>query len=229
MNPALRRSAAHAFVEAIEFPELDQQDRHHLQRVLRLRAGEVVTVSDGRGAWRVCRFGADGGLSVDGDVVVEPSRQPPLTVGFALPKGDRPEWIVQKLTEIGIDRMVIVEADRSVTVWDGERATRNLAKLGRVAREAAMQSRRVWLPEITGPVDIRRVITDQHPGTVRLAEPGADPLTPHDSFVLIGPEGGWSPAELEVCDGHVGLGASILRIETAALVAATRMVMLRTG
>ena len=60
MNGALRRSAAHAFVGSLAAPTLDEADLHHLVRVLRLRDGEVVSVSDGHGAWRLCRLSAGG-------------------------------------------------------------------------------------------------------------------------------------------------------------------------
>ncbi|MEO6124666.1 MAG: RsmE family RNA methyltransferase [Ilumatobacteraceae bacterium] len=223
MNPALRRSAAHVFVESIESPLLDEQDQHHLARVLRLRVGETVSVSDGCGAWRLCTFLEGAELAAETEVIVEPARVRPVTVGFALPKADRPEWIVQKLTEIGVDHLVVLEADRSITRWAGDKAERNLVKLRKVAREASMQSRRVRLPRIDGLVglaDLSGVVATP----VTLAEPGGRPLDDDDRCLLIGPEGGWSPAELARVDDHAALGEPILRVETAALVAAARLV-----
>lgn len=230
MNLALRRSAAHAFVDSIESPHLDEQDQHHLTRVLRLRRDEIVSVTNGRGQWRLCRFVDGGGLVVDTDIAACERPPRPSTVGFAVPKGERPEWIVQKLTEIGIDRIVILHTERSVTVWDAERGVRNVLKLRRVAREAAMQSRRVWLPEIFGPVGLTAVgsLPGVEPAAMALAEPDGDPLAPSDACILIGPEGGWSDTELAGVERHVGLGESVLRVETAALVAAVRMMALRS-
>lgn len=227
MNPSLRRSAAHVFVESLTSPALADDDRHHLVRVLRLRAGEPVSVADGQGSWRICRFADGGELLPDTEIVTERIAGPPVTIGFALPKGDRPEWIVQKLTEIGVDRIVILDAVRSVTHWEGDRATRHLAKLGRVAREASMQSRRVMLPTIDGPVRPDAFIRDQPAGAVALAEPDGPPPTLSSPSVLIGPEGGWSQAELALTPEHVGLGRGLLRIETAALVAGARLAALR--
>ena len=83
---------------------LDSGDDHHLRRVLRVRAGEFVSASDGAGAWRWCEMSADGELRPIDDVNNVTRPWPPITVAFALVKGDRPEWIVQKLTELGIDR-----------------------------------------------------------------------------------------------------------------------------
>ncbi|HRE03266.1 MAG TPA: RsmE family RNA methyltransferase [Ilumatobacteraceae bacterium] len=232
MNPALRRSSAHVFVEALTAPSLDERDRHHLLRVLRLRAGEAVTVSDGAGAWRVCRLGPEGTLTPDGDIVVGHSRgdspSVSLTVGVAIPKAERPEWIVQKLTEIGVDHIVFVAAARSVVRWDAAKAARNLERL--VAREAAMQSRRLTIPVVDGPLALSELLAaSSASAALALAEPGEADLDPSINGVLIGPEGGWSPAELDLVERRVGLGPTVLRVETAALVAATRLVQLHRG
>ena len=225
MNPALRRSAAHVFVESIAAPTLSADDLHHLSRVLRLRDGEVVSASDGAGQWRLCRFIVSGELRPDGDVVSGVPRGEVLTVGWAIPKGDRPEWIVQKLTEIGIDHIVLVDAERSIVHWDPAKVERQLDRLRKVAREASMQSRRIWLPEITAPLPTAQLAG---PG-VAIADPDGGPITAAVSTVLIGPEGGWSPAELTHFDTSVGLGPTILRVETAALVAATLLTARREG
>ncbi|CAB4876242.1 unannotated protein [freshwater metagenome] len=224
MNHELRRSAAHVFVESLAAPTLNDDDQHHLVRVLRLRAGEVVSASDGHGGWRMCRFAGGDVLEPDTEIAHSAAALAPITIGFALPKGDRPEWIVQKLTEIGADRLVVLHAERSVVRWDADRSERNLVKLRRVAREASMQSRRVWLPVIEGPCALSVVAGG---GAIALAEPEGEPLSLATPTVLIGPEGGWSPDELGAHRRHVRLGSTILRVETAALVAAARLVALR--
>jgi 16S rRNA (uracil1498-N3)-methyltransferase len=221
VTPALRRSAAHVVVDSVDEPHLTDIDRHHLDRVLRLRSGEIVSVTDGRGSWRLCSYVGGGGLTATGAVTVDPPRASPITIGFALPKGDRPEWIVQKLTEVGVDRIVIVDAERSVTRWDGDRAARQVAKLVRVAREASMQSRRVHLPIIEGPLPATAVLSVD---ATFVAEPGGSPLGCDHRCLVVGPEGGWTDAELAVAAGRVDLGPTILRIETAALVAGARLV-----
>ena len=215
------------FVESLATPLLNDDDQHHLARVLRLRAGESVSVSDGRGGWRMCRFGDGGMLEADTHIVSEAASTVAITIGFALPKGDRPEWIVQKLTEIGVDRIIVLHAARSVVRWEADRAERNIAKLRRVAREAAMQSRRVWLPTIDGPLT-PSVVTSAAPcAAVALAEPDGAPLSLATTTVLIGPEGGWSADELSATANHVRLGSTVLRVETAALVAAAQLGALR--
>ncbi|HLH46067.1 MAG TPA: 16S rRNA (uracil(1498)-N(3))-methyltransferase [Acidimicrobiales bacterium] len=219
-----RAAAAHVFVPDLEGPALDEADRHHLGRVLRLRSGEAVSASDGRGGWRPCRW--DGAaLSPDGPIERSPSPQPAVTVAFAVPKGDRAEWAVQKLAEVGADRIIPLLADRSVVRWDAERGDRHTARWAAVARQAAMQSRRLWLPRVEGPCAVSDIAG---PGAA-LAEPGGAPPTLRHPTALIGPEGGWSERELASGLPTVGLGPTVLRTETAAVVAAALLVALRAG
>jgi 16S rRNA (uracil1498-N3)-methyltransferase len=218
-----RTARGHAFVDDVARPELDDDDRHHLERVLRLRAGDEITVSDGCGGWRRCRFGP--ALEPAGPVRVEPRPAPAITVAVALTKGDRPEWAVQKLTEVGVDRVVLLAAARSVVRWDDGRATRNVERLQRVAREAAMQSRRVWLPEVCGVVPFAQVAA--LPGAT-LADPDGDPPSLDRPTVLIGPEGGFDEEELAVGLPTTALGPGVLRAETAAVVAGAFLAGLRT-
>jgi 16S rRNA (uracil1498-N3)-methyltransferase len=206
-------------VEDVSTPELSDADAHHVFRVLRVEAGESVTVTDGAGRWRRCLAGA-GALEPVDEVRTVGRRPVPLTVACTIPKQDRPEWIVQKLTELGIDNVVLVHADRSVVRWTGDRADRHLAKLRRVAAEALQQSRGVWLPEISGPLDAADLLP-----RAAAAEPGARPIGVGDTTIAIGPEGGWSPAELEAAASTVSIGSTVLRVETAAIVAGTRMIM----
>ncbi len=208
-------------VASVDAPELDADDAHHLSRVLRIRDGEVVTATDGLGRWRACRYRA-GALVPDGDVREVGRPAPPLTIGFALVKGDRPEWAVQKLTELGVDTIVPLRTARSVVRWDEARATGAVARLRRVAREAAMQSRRCWLPTIAD-VDVPASFPD-----AALAEPGGAPLSLAQPTVLVGPEGGWAPAELEAAAATVALGELVLRGETAAVAAGALLGALRS-
>lgn len=223
---ALRRTAAHVFVADLDAPELGEREAHHLGRVLRLRAGEEVGVADGAGGWRLGRWT---GTAVEpaGPAVYEPPPAILVTIGFAVPKGDRAEWAVQKLTEVGADRVIALVAERSVVRWDAARAVRQLDRWRAVAREAAMQSRRVFLPEILGPWTPAEAAANA--GPVALAEPGGDPPSFDRPAVLVGPEGGWTPQELEVTPARTGLGTRVLRTETAAVTAAVLLDALRGG
>jgi 16S rRNA (uracil1498-N3)-methyltransferase len=212
------------FVDDLDALTLDEHDLHHLARALRLRAGEPVVASDGCGGWRPTRFTGQG-LEADGAAEHEPRPEPELTVGFALVKGAKPELVVQKLTELGVDRIVPFVAARSVVRWEGDRGAAHADRLRRVAREAAMQSRRVWRPE----VEDLATFTDLagRPGAV-LAEPGGPPLSEATTTVLAGPEGGWDPAERSDRP-TVGLSDGVLRSETAAVVAGALLAAARSG
>jgi 16S rRNA (uracil1498-N3)-methyltransferase len=205
-------------------PVLADPDRHHLERVLRLRPGDPLAVGDGAGAWRRCRFGDP--LEPVGGMLHVPRPEPLVTVGFTPVKGDRPEWAVQKLTELSVDRLVVLRTERSVVQWEGERAAHHLERLARIAREAAMQSRRAWLPELVGVVGLGEALTE--PGAV-LADAGGRTLTEDHRTVLCGPEGGWSEAELASSPDRVSLGPTVLRAETAAVAAGALLVALRDG
>ena len=154
-------AAAQVFVTDPARPVLAEEDVHHLGRVLRLRPGEEVIAADGLGRWAraAWRGGADlepcatgAGPGGDGAVQFEPRPEPPLTVAFAPVKGERPEWVVQKLTELGIDRIVPLLSERSVVRWTGARGEATVERLRRVAREASAQCRRVWLPDVSDTV-----------------------------------------------------------------------------
>lgn len=223
MNPALRDSAAHVFVDDVRSPVLADHDEHHLSRVLRLREGERVTVSDGKGAWRECEW-SGGNLSPIGEVNVVSAPATRLGVAFAPVKGDRNEWTVQKLTEIGVDDIVVLAPTRrSVVRWSNE--PKQLEKLRVVAREAAMQSRRTFLPVVSGLSTLNDVL--RLPGAA-VADPDAPSYPAGDvTLVVIGPEGGFDPDEIPSNAARVSLGDTILRAETATLVAATLLVARR--
>jgi 16S rRNA (uracil1498-N3)-methyltransferase len=218
--------AAHAFVEDVRAPVLGEGDRHHFERVLRLRAGEEVTVADGAGTWRRCRYAGGGDLEPLGEVVSSPAPRPVLTVAFALTKGERPELTVQKLTELGVDRIIPFAASRSVARWEGDRASRHVERLRKVAREAAMQSRRVHLPAVDEVADFAAVAA--LPGAA-MADAAGESLTLATPTVLIGPEGGWDDSERRAGLPLVRLGPQVLRAETAAMAVGTLLTALRSG
>ena len=161
-----------------------------------------------------------------------PRPDPTITVVQAIPKGERGELAVEEMTEVGVDRIMPWAAARSVAVWRAERGARSLEKWRATAREAAKQSRRAWLPEVTEPVlarDVAAVITAAACAIV--LEPGA----PHrlgqlslpesgDLVLIVGPEGGIADEESDAfrAAGAVParLGPTVLRTSTAGPVAA---------
>ena len=196
---------------------LDDEMQHHLGRVLRVRDGEAVSVSDGAGRWRLAtvrRRASSFTLVPTTEVLTEAPADAPLVLAAAIPKGDRLEWMVQKATELGARRIVLLHAERSVVRWKAARVAHQLRRLQRVADEATRQSRRVWATEVFGPEPALGVL----PGAA-VAEPGGRAIAGDDRVIAVGPEGGWSAAELAAAGDHVDLGGAVLRTETAAVAA----------
>lgn len=218
-------AAPHVLVADVTTAVLDDDAWHHLSRVRRLRDGEPVTVTDGAGAWRPTRFRGTRALEPTGDVVRVPRPEPELTVAFALTKGDKPELVVQKLTELGIDRIVPFRAQRSVVRWDAAKAARHHERLVAVARAATEQAHRCWLPVVEPVAEVAELAAR---GAVRL-DRGGRPLDREDVVVAVGPEGGWSPEEQAALAASAGVGVHVLRAETAAITAGALLGAIRSG
>lgn len=214
----IAQTGPHVFVDDLARPHLDDDDYHHLSRSLRLRAGDPLTISDAAGSWCTARLGGGAAdLEVTGDLHVVAPPPYPIALGIALTKAAKPELAVQKATELGIDSIVVFEADHSVVRWDESKRARNQQRLARVAREAAMQSRRVTVPTVQVADSMQAAIGGR---SATRADFGGDRISAAHHFVLIGPEGGWSESERERLPARVDLGATVLRAETAAIVAA---------
>lgn len=220
----LRSTSAHVLVEADRLGAggevtIDGDTEHHLRRVLRLRDGDVVSITDGQGRWCLAAAIVDGNalrLEATAPVVVEPAPTRTVTIAAAMPKGDRLDWMVQKVTELGVDRLVLLHAEHSVVRWKPDRIEHQLARLQRIADEALRQSRRVMRMTIDAPVAATDVL-----GRFVVAEPGGRKLRADDIAVAVGPEGGWSASELAACRDRIDLGPTILRTETAAVAVST--------
>lgn len=157
--------------------------------------------------------------------------KPSLTVVLAPPKGDRLKWAVQKLSELGVDRTVLVRTERSVRGWEEGRAEHAVARLRTTAREAAMQSRQAFVMTVEDGGQLNEWLRAAKVSKVVLWEESELPLrmglppTPREVALLIGPEGGFSDAEVAAARkagaGVASLGPNVLRTETAAVVAAS--------
>jgi 16S rRNA (uracil1498-N3)-methyltransferase len=211
-------------------------DARHAIRSLRLRPGDEFTSSDGEGGVARCRIVRAERLLVEGQVVERtevPRPHPVLTMVLAPPKGERLSWAVQKLTEVGADAIVLVETSRSVRRWEGERGARIGPRLVSVAREAAKQARRPFIPTVLGPVPWAEAVV---PGAVDgpevvLWERAEDALVsrlpdrpPREVALVVGPEGGIPEEDARAAERAgallASLGPNVLRTETAALAAA---------
>ena len=211
---------------------------HHAAAVRRLRLGERADVSDGAGTLAqgvVTSVGKDSVTLEIQAVHSAPPPQPRLVVAQALPKGDRGELAVELMTEVGVDEVVPWSAERSITKWQGDRGQRALGKWRATAREAAKQSRRNWLPEIAPLASTtaiaKRVSTAacaivlEADATLKLRELALPDSG--DIMLIVGPEGGISPAERAALR-HGGaiearLGPNVLRTSTAGAVGAANL------
>ena len=209
---------------------LDGAEGRHAADVRRLRAGEAIDLSDGRGLLlhgEVADVGR-GTVSVSVRAVEHvPAREPRFVVVQALARGGRDEDAVEAMTEVGVDEVVGWAASRSVAKWTDKSEARWLA----TARAAAKQSRSPWVPTVTGPAtteDVAVRVGRAALGVV-LHEEAEEPLASVDVpaggevVVVVGPEGGVAPGELtqfaaagaRVCR----LGDRVLRSSTAGVAA----------
>jgi 16S rRNA (uracil1498-N3)-methyltransferase len=222
---------------------LSGAEGRHAAAVRRLRPGERADVGDGAGLVAQCVVTAHSGRGLELAVRARkgvPRPDPLITVVQAIPKGDRGELAVEEMTEVGVDRIMPWAAARCVPVWRAERGARSLDRWRVTAREAAKQSRRAWIPEVTGPAsaaDVARAITKAACAVV--LEPGAaqslgqlSPPESGDLVVIVGPEGGITDEE-NVTFRTAGatprsLGPTVLRTSTAGTVAAA-VLLSRSG
>lgn len=214
----LQRAAAstQVLVADLEAPTLEEPDVHHLARVLRLRDGEAVVATDGAGGWRTCAWrkaGRGGELEALGALQRDDPPAEPVAVWLPPLKGERAEWAIAKLTELGVDVIGLLVTDRAAVRLDAGAVEPVLARWRRVAREAVCQSRRTWLPTITGPSPLHALA-----GVTRCDLAAEAGVPPRCTALAVGPEGGWSPAERSAGDA-ASIGTFVLRTETAALVA----------
>jgi 16S rRNA (uracil1498-N3)-methyltransferase len=219
---------------------VDGADFRYLARVLRLREGDPVTLFDGQGheaPARIAAIDADAAaLELSVDAVAAAARDPrrlPITLLIALLKGEKMDLVVQKATELGVERLVPVAAARSVVHLDAARGAARVARWRKIAREAARQCDRADTPEIAsiaGFAEALRLPAEGafrvifHEGaraaSLRAALPAAPPRA---AVVAVGPEGGFDAREIDAAEqagfAVVGFGPRILRAETAAIAA----------
>lgn len=217
-----------------EVIELTGDEGRHAVSVKRTSVGEQIELVDGHGTRAVITVtgvsGKDRLVGVVDCVASEPAPRPTVTVVQALPKAARSELTVDLLTQAGADVIVPWQAGRSVANW-GKKQDKGLAKWRAAARAAAKQSRRSRIPEITPVADQAAVVAliQAAPLALMLHEDATgkitdQPVAQADSVVLIiGPEGGISPAELDAftaAGAHpVRLGPEVLRTASAGMVA----------
>jgi 16S rRNA (uracil1498-N3)-methyltransferase len=208
-----------------------------------------VDITDGAGTMAACVITAARPGVLDLAVLgraFEPAPVPRLTVVQAIPKGDRGELATETMTEVGVDVLVPWAAERCVVRWRGDKAGKGAARWRATAIAAAKQSRRSWLPEVTGVASTAEVVArvqaavSTSAGLAVLLDPDAKQALPEvagaggvtEIILLVGPEGGISPAETSALTaaGAVGarLGPTVLRASSAGAIAAA-LVMTAAG
>lgn len=215
-------------------------EAHHAAAVRRVRVGEAVTVTDGRGAWLEGECESVAPREVVVRIVArrdEDAPSPRIALAQALAKGDRDELAVQAATELGVDEIVPWQASRSVSRWEGPKAEKGRTRWATIVREAAKQAHRAWLPEVT-PIATTaalaargdRILVLEPTAEVRLS--AVDLADAGSILLVVGPEGGIAPEELarleEAGATRVRLGDTVLRTSTAGP-AALALVNARLG
>ncbi|MGQ9897431.1 MAG: 16S rRNA (uracil(1498)-N(3))-methyltransferase [Acidobacteriota bacterium] len=214
--------------------QLPDDEAHHAVHVLRIKAGDRVTVFDGQGqVFQATVFEASKGgvrLALNAPLLVLSESPLDLTLGVALLKTDKFEWVIQKAVELGVTRIVPLTT-RHVEPGLIRGASEKLERWSRISREATKQCGRGYLTPILPPRPVAEVLLSEGVKFFFTERRGSSWSTVVDRFpnhpttvvALVGPEGGWSETEQQLAERHgayaLTLGPRILRAETAAILA----------
>lgn len=221
--------------------ELAGSEAHHMQRVMRLKVGEQVILFDGNGIEATAEITTLSkrvvGLRILQKRTTPPLSQSPIILATAVPKGDRFRSLVEKVTELGVTRLIPLLTERSVVAPGSGK----LDKVKQTMIAACKQSGRNTLMEIDEPIDWKEFLDQQsQAGSLFVAHPSGespekvivDQTKDQPVILVIGPEGGFSDAEIEQATEAgaklISLGANILRVETAAVALAALCVLIET-
>jgi 16S rRNA (uracil1498-N3)-methyltransferase len=210
--------------------ELDAEQAHHVRDVLRMAVGDEVEAFDDEGSVATAALVEIGpAVVVEIDEVQRRENVMQLTIASAVAKGERADWMVEKLSELGCARFIPLITARSVVLPEGRN---KFERWARIATESAKQSRRVGVMKIDPltrvqdvPSDAQVCVLSTESQATPIADVRADAMT-----LLVGPEGGWTDEELALFSDRryaaVTLTQSILRVETAAIAAAAVVMIL---
>ncbi len=211
-------------------------DAHHIMHVLRAKLGQKLIVVDAAqqiAETEICAFGTDH-LTVKCLRRIEAATEAPIEVTLlqCLPKGDKMDFIVQKAVELGVSQIVPVVSANCVVKYDAAKRLARQKKWQKIAEEAAKQCGRTIQPAVLAVTNLKEVLENLEGSASFMCYEGAADEPLQDFLakkqakcfaVLIGPEGGFTPAEVALCQQHgvqtVTMGPRILRTETASLVA----------
>lgn len=209
---------------------LEGDEAHHAARVARLTVGERVVIGDGRGSTAEADAIDVGKSQVTLEVIearYEPAPARQVWLAQALAKGDRDESAIQMACELGIDAVIPYAAERSVSLWRGDKVAGGQERWRKILLEASKQSMRPWVPEVMEMEALPGLVARCGDFEVLVLDPDADDaLSAWESggdtpvLVVVGPEGGLSPGEVDaLCTAGARayrLGSTVLRTSTAA-------------
>jgi 16S rRNA (uracil1498-N3)-methyltransferase len=234
----------HYFVPSDQFAESDVtivgEDARHIRQVMRMKPSDRIVCANNRGDAFLCELLSFMGEAVRARILSGLDHQPELpvhvTIVQGIPKGDKFDLIVQKGTECGARAFIPFQAERSVSVWNPERQEKKRRRLEKIAKDAARQSGRLFIPEIMRPMTLDDLLllagsyafkAVAYEETAKKGDHSALPalfrtMKPGDRLLaVIGPEGGLSPKEAERLASAgfrlCGMGPRVMRTETAAL------------
>ena len=208
-------------------------EARHASAVSRLRVGESVLITNGRGL--LCEAEASDVAKDRVQLRVLSVREsaaahPAITLVQALAKGDRDERAIEMATELGVSSIIPWQAGRSVSRWDGDKALKGRERWQAIVREASKQSIRAWVPEVAPVASTKQLLGERFEGLTLVLDPSGSVSVgaalsvsganiEHGIRVIVGPEGGLTPEEVAAFADSgaaiIGLGELILRTSTA--------------
>lgn len=218
---------------------IEGEDVKHISKVLRCRIGEELEVCDNDNNEYICEITNIDKSQVELNIVevVDMKRESDLKIKVyqGLPKGPKMEMILQKLTEVGVDEIILVQTKRTVVKVDDKKEDKKIERWERIIYEAAKQSKRGKIPKLRGVLSFKEALDDmkgndfniapyenERTKSIKQAIKGVDIK---NIGIFVGPEGGFEDTEIkaieEIGGQSVSLGPRILRTETASLVASS--------
>lgn len=208
---------------------LSDGDVHHLLHVMRARVNdEIEAVIDGKLYSAIIKSISPLDIEINYEIPLDTELSSNVTLFFALAKGDKIDTVIQKATELGTNKIILCNTERSIVKYEQKDVTKKLERYQKIAKEASEQSHRTRIPIIVGPINLKDI--DKYMCDINLLAyekvAGKTDNIPMDIkgksiSAMIGPEGGFSEKEVELLMDKgfslISLGKRILRTETAAL------------
>ena len=218
---------------------IEGEDVKHISKVLRCKIGEELEVCDSDNNEYICEITNIDKSTVELDILekVDIKRESDLKIKLyqGLPKGPKMEMILQKLTEVGVDEIILVQTKRSVVKVDDKKEDKKIERWERIIYEAAKQSKRGKIPKLRGILSFKEALCDMQNNDFNIApyenertksiKQAIKSLDINNIGIFVGPEGGFDESEIEAIENingqSVSLGPRILRTETASVVASS--------